>query len=90
MPYQLHVYLTDTHLVGEWRSEKLSVRYYAVYEKKHWITHEIWGGHIRHNIIFRWVHNDERELIADEYVTDKYNLMQRRNQNWKTIDWKNR
>jgi len=34
-PYQLIVYLTDTHLVGEWRSTTPSLRRYEVYEKEH-------------------------------------------------------
>ncbi|RXE59040.1 vancomycin resistance protein [Acetivibrio mesophilus] len=74
-PFQLKVFLDETHLNGEWRAaEKLGVTY-EVYEKKHSITHEYWGGYIRHNEIRRRVYNMERELIEDEYVTENHALM---------------
>ncbi|AUS95908.1 vancomycin resistance protein [Clostridium thermosuccinogenes] len=75
MPYQLHVYLTDSHLVGEWRAVKPTGRHFEVYEKKHWITHEFWGDYMRHNIIFRRVYNASKELIADEYITENHAVM---------------
>lgn len=42
--YQLVVYLTDTHLVGEWRSDAPAIQTYEVYEQEHWLTQEYWGG----------------------------------------------
>ncbi|UJF36253.1 VanW family protein [Paenibacillus hexagrammi] len=73
--YQLIVYLTDTHLVGEWRSDLPAVHTYEIYEKNHWITQEYWGGYVRHNTIFRKVWNHERELVRDEYVTENHAIM---------------
>lgn len=73
--YQLVVYLTDTHLVGEWRSEVPAAKTYAVYEKEHWITHEFWGGYVRHNKIHRKVYTLENELIDDEFVTENHAIM---------------
>ncbi|UMZ73428.1 VanW family protein [Natranaerofaba carboxydovora] len=73
--YQLIVYLTDDYLVGEWRSETEPCHSYEVYEKDHWITHEYWGGYVRHNIIHRKVYNLQGELIDDEYVTENHAIM---------------
>ncbi|MBO8170258.1 MAG: VanW family protein [Bacillaceae bacterium] len=73
--YQLVVYLTDTHLVGEWRSDVPSTRTYEVYEKEHWITCEYWGGYVRHNKIHRRVYNLENEQIDDEFITENHAIM---------------
>jgi vancomycin resistance protein VanW len=73
--YQLIIYLTDTHLVGEWRAEIPSTRTYEVYEKEHWITHEFIGGYVRHNKIYRRVYNTVNELIDDEFITENHAIM---------------
>lgn len=73
--YQLIVYVTDTHLVGEWRAEHPATRTYQVYEKEHRITHEYWGGYVRHNTIHRHVYTLHNELIADEFVTENHAIM---------------
>jgi vancomycin resistance protein VanW len=73
--YQLIIYLTDTHLVGEWRADIPQTRTYEVYEKEHWITHEFWGGYVRHNKIYRKVYNIENELIDDEFITENHAIM---------------
>lgn len=74
-PYQLAVYLTDRELVGEWRTVDRHHYEYEVYEKDHRITHEYWGGYVRHNVIHRRVYNDSKELINDEYITENHALM---------------
>lgn len=73
--YQLVIYLTDTHLVGEWRAEFPPTRRYEVYEKAHWITQEYWGGYVRHNTIHRKIYNTENELLDDEFVTENHAIM---------------
>ncbi|BBH24389.1 hypothetical protein Back11_57340 [Paenibacillus baekrokdamisoli] len=73
--YQLVIYLTDTHLVGEWRADLPETRAYEVYEKEHWITQEYWGGYSRHNTIFRKVFNMDNELICDEFITENHAIM---------------
>lgn len=73
--YQLVVYLTDTHLVGEWRSDIPAIRTYKVYEKEHRITLETWGGYIRHNRIHRKVFNINYEQIDDEFITENHAIM---------------
>jgi vancomycin resistance protein VanW len=73
--YQLHLYLTDTHLVGEWRTEQVPLQSYQVYEKEHWITPAYWGGYLRHNLIHRKVFNRQKQQIDDEYVTENHAIM---------------
>jgi vancomycin resistance protein VanW len=73
--YQLHLYLTDTHLVGEWRTENEELHSYHVYEKEHWITPAYWGGYLRHNLIYRKVFNKQKQQIDDEYVTENHAIM---------------
>lgn len=73
--YQLYVYLTDDYLVGEWRSNDITTRKYEVYEKKHWFTHEYWGGYVRNNILHRKVFDFEGQQIDDEYITENHAVM---------------
>lgn len=71
----LHVYLTDAHLVGEWRTERELAQRYQVYEKFHTFAQEIWGGYTRHNQIWRKVFDAGGEEIGDEFVTENHALM---------------
>lgn len=73
--YQLNVYLTEDYLVGEWRTNIEPYNKYKIYEKKHWITHEYWGGYIRHNILNRKIFTFNNDLINDEYVTENHAIM---------------
>ena len=73
--YQLVVYVTDTHLVGEWRASAPPTKIYEVYEKEHWITHKYWGGYVRHNKIHRKIYNIENELLDDEMITENHAIM---------------
>jgi vancomycin resistance protein VanW len=73
--YQLHLYLTEEYLVGEWRSDAPYVQTYEVYEKKHWITKEYWGGYVRHNTIHRKVYNGVGKEIDDQYITENHAIM---------------
>ena len=73
--YQLHVYLTEEHLAGEWRAVRLQDQKYEVYEKNHWITQEIWGGYVRNNILHRKVYKADSELPDDEYITENHAIM---------------
>lgn len=73
--FQLAVGLTDTHLVGQWRSDSPTTKTYDVYEKEHWISQEYWGGYIRHNTICRKVYNADRVLLDDEFITENHAIM---------------
>ncbi|MFZ5946322.1 MAG: VanW family protein [Bacillota bacterium] len=75
IPYQLNVYLTDTHLVGEWRAGFEAMETFEVYEKDHWISHEPWGGYVRHNSIFRKGYNRNKELLKDEFIAENHAIM---------------
>lgn len=73
--FQLVVYLTDTHLVGEWRAAHPPTAKYEVYEQEHWISRANWGGYVRHNTIYRKMYNLDNQLIADEFITDNHAIM---------------
>lgn len=72
--YQLHIYLTEDSLIGEWRANEPLLYRYEVYEKEHSISSTFWGGYIRHNAIYRRVYEKE-ELINDEYITENNAVM---------------
>ncbi|WP_425449630.1 VanW family protein [Dethiothermospora halolimnae] len=74
-PYQLCLSLTDEYLVGEWRTTYKPIYKYEIYEKEHKITHEYWGGYLRHNVINRKIYNGEETLLDDEYITENHALM---------------
>ncbi len=73
-PYQLHVYLSDDQLIGEWRAATRPLYRYEVFEKDHRFTQEYWGGYVRHNTIYRRVLNRDGECIDEEYVTENHAL----------------
>lgn len=73
--YQLLLWISDSELHGEWRSEQLMTRKYEVYESDHLITHEWWGGYIRHNAIRRKVLDADNKQIGDEFITENHAIM---------------
>lgn len=74
-PYQLRLYLTDEHLVGEFRAIEECRYKYEIYEKEHSITPVYFGGYIRNNVIFRKVFNYNNEAIRDEYIAENHAFM---------------
>ena len=74
-PYQLLVHLTDNDLVASWNTASMSRYSYEIYEKEHRITQEHWGGYSRHNLIYRRVFNEAKELVDDQYITENHALM---------------
>lgn len=74
-PYQLKIWLTDSHLCGEWRIKSQPLYYYKVYEKEHYLKQEYWGQYSRHNMLFRKKYNLNDIETADEYVTENHALM---------------
>lgn len=73
--YQLNLRVTDTHLVGEWRSDSQPIHTYEVYEADHQMSMEYWGGYARQNRIHRKVLNLDNQVIKDEYVTENRAIM---------------
>lgn len=51
--YALHLWIEDGKLKGQWRTVFQVLDRYEVYEKKHWITMEIAGVYVRHNVLAR-------------------------------------
>ena len=74
--FQLKLYLTKTHLVGKWLSDKLVHYKYEIFEKAHEIKMEWWGGYSRNNTIFRKVIDKEsKEAVREEFVTKNEAIM---------------
>lgn len=73
--WQLTVRVGVTHLQGEWRSDQPCRFHYQVYEDSHQISHEWWGGYVRHNTIRRKVFDINNNEIADEPVATNEAIM---------------
>jgi len=73
--FQLKLWLTDSHLCGELRSSKEIDESYEIYEKKHLIKQQLWGGYSRHNLIFRKIFTKDGILIEDSYITENHAIM---------------
>lgn len=67
--FQLHVYVTESHLVGEWCSDMPPTRTYEIVEKEHAIQPAIWGGYERSNHLYRNVCTLDGEWLYEEWVT---------------------
>jgi len=75
LTYQLHLFLTAEELCGEWRSTEDQKNRYEIYEKKHRITHEYWGGYVRHNLIYKKVYDGLGAVLEDSYLTENHAIM---------------
>ena len=73
--FQLVLGLTDSYLIGAWKSDMPIDYRYEVYEKAHIIQSEPWGGYTRHNLIFRKRFGLDGGLIDDEPVTENHAIM---------------
>ncbi len=73
--FQLHVFMDEENLIGEWRCVEEPDRQYKVYEKSHWISHEYWGSYMRHNEIYREVYDSNGCMVADEFICENHALM---------------
>lgn len=73
--YQINIHIRDGYLVGEIRSDSQKIYNYRIYEKEHKISHEYWGGYVRHNLIYRKVFDYTNKLKKDEYITENHAIM---------------
>lgn len=73
--YQLFLTVGDSELSGQWRCERECPYQYKVYENEHRITHEWWGGYMRHNVIRRKVMDDCGCELLDEVITENHAIM---------------
>lgn len=74
-PWRLHVHVTDTHLVGEWRAAEPQALRYEVYEAAHEMRGEYWGGYTRHNTLRRRVLDGGGTQGGDELVCENHAVM---------------
>lgn len=73
--FLLSLALTDTHLTGQWRSQRPLPYHYQVYEAEHRFEAEPWGGYTRHNVLRRRVLGEGGELLGDELITENHAIM---------------
>jgi len=73
--YQLNIKIEDDYLVGEISSNVEQYLKYNVYEEGHKISHEYWGGYVRHNLINREIVDMNDKFVANEYVCENHALM---------------
>ena len=67
-PFQLRVWVGETHLEGEWRGLELPKQSYQVIEKNPRIDQAAWGGYVRHNTLWRRVFNANGSLEREEFL----------------------
>ena len=75
LTFQLVFKVTGKNLEGAWMSNQMPELTYEVYEKEHIMQPEFWGGYTRHNLLFRKIYDPEKNLLADEYVTENHAIM---------------
>jgi vancomycin resistance protein VanW len=73
--YQLILSVDETDLHGKWRSEKLYPFQIRINESDHIITHEWWGGYMRHNIIRKQVLDRHNAEISNEVIAENHAIM---------------
>lgn len=73
--FQLCLEVSETHLIGCWKSDRPMQYHYEVYEKDHRIDCEYWGGYSRHNTLYRKAFDENGSLIDDEFITENHALM---------------
>lgn len=73
--YQLLVGVEENDLIGEWRSDRPARYGYLVYERLHSITHEWWGGYVRHNMLRRKIISPDNIELSDQPVAENHAVM---------------
>ncbi len=72
---QLLLWLDDEHLHGEFRCDAQPTVTYRVIETDHQIRSQWWGGHTRHNRIWRQRLNAGGEVESEELVAENHAIM---------------
>lgn len=71
-PFQLRVWVGETHLHGEFRALREPECRYTVLEKEACIRQMSWGGYVRHNELWRKVERDgetwEEPLVTNDAI----------------------
>lgn len=76
--YQINLWLDETHLNGEIKSDRVPEDQYEVFETDHLIKMQFWGGYTRHNKIWKRKTNKidgsrAEELVAENHAVMMYN-----------------
>ncbi len=74
--FQLTLQLTDSHLTGSWLADTEATVQYTILEKEHTITHEWWGGYVRHNELWK-VGTDisSGDMVSEECVAQNHAIL---------------
>lgn len=77
-PFQINLWLDETHLNGTICSEQELENTYEVIERNHLFKQQWWGGYTRHNEIWRLITNhmsgeQEEELVTENHAIMMYN-----------------
>lgn len=73
--YCLRLSVSDADLVGAWRTNAAEPYNCEVYQKSHHITQHVSGKYIRHNQIWRKVHDKDGSMVSDELVAENHSIM---------------
>ena len=74
--YQLNIWSKKNWLRGAWRSSAPQLNRFEVLEKHHVIRQEYWGGHSRHNEIWRKRFDLESgDELGEEFLTENHAIM---------------
>ncbi|OGH86550.1 MAG: vancomycin resistance protein [Candidatus Magasanikbacteria bacterium RIFOXYC12_FULL_33_11] len=73
--FQLSLELNEKYLIGKWLSNKPIDFSYEIFEKKHTIKQEWWGGYVRSNEIFRKIFDKNKKEIKEELITKNEAIM---------------
>lgn len=75
MPFQINLWLTETHLKGSICAQSNPGSTYEVFERNHRFVQQWWGGYTRHNEIWRKVTNIISGIESEELVTENHAIM---------------
>lgn len=74
-PFQISLWLSQTHLHGSIISERPVGLRYEVFETDHQFRFQWWGGYTRHNRIWRKVYDETSGEERVEFVTENHAVM---------------
>lgn len=67
-PFQLCLWVSETHLEGQWRAMRVPEYRYEILEKDARIDQAAWGGYVRHNALYRKVFDMASELLEEQFL----------------------
>lgn len=62
------VFVTESHLEGEWRSVKTPALCYEIVERDARMEQGYWGGYVRHNALYR----KKFDLASGEFLEEEF------------------